>query len=90
MLLAYADVGTRSLAWPGGWVRETSPPYGAPPACSPLEVAQELLAAWHALARAESAVTLAEGDTLRLVSDQRLHLRLGFSTFHDFAWKQPR
>ena len=73
---------THSLAW---WVRETSPPYGAPPETSPAELARELVEAWRALARAESAVALAEGDTLRLVADQRLHLRLGFSTFHDFC-----
>jgi hypothetical protein len=67
------------------WIRETSPPYGAPPAPSPAEVARELVDAWHALSRAESAVALGEGDTLRLVADQRLHLRLGFSSFHDFS-----
>src|SRR5690606_38114031 len=36
-------------------------------------------------ARAESAVALTEGDTLRLLADQRLYLRLGFSGFHDFC-----
>src|SRR5690606_20232459 len=77
MLLA-----TSSIPWS---VRESSPPYGTSPERSPAEVARELVDAWQALARAESAVALAEGDTLRLLADQRLYLRLGFSGFHDFC-----
>src|SRR5690606_30860220 len=55
------------------------------PERSPAEVARELVDAWRALARAESAVALAEGDTLRLLADQRLYLRMVVSSWQDLC-----
>ena len=77
MLLTAPDAGAALL-------REKSPPYGSA-ARKPAEVVRRLVEGWHALARAESAVALTEGDTLRLVLDERVYVKLGYSSFHDFC-----
>ncbi|MCA9727729.1 MAG: HNH endonuclease [Candidatus Eisenbacteria bacterium] len=85
MLSTAADLSWIRSASPfGDQIRETSPPYG-PSSRSTRAVVDDLVARWQTLARAESAVALAEGDALRPVLEQRIYRRLGYASFHDYC-----